>query len=47
LELAAQIVDGSVRPGLFAAAVSPPPGSRPGDRLVALLGRAPDGMPRP
>lgn len=46
LELAGQIVDGAARPGLFAAAVSPPPGSRPGDRLVALLGRAPDGSGR-
>lgn len=46
LELAARIVDGAARPGLFAAAVSPPPGSRPGDRLVELLGRAPDGTSR-
>jgi hypothetical protein len=43
LDLAAQIVDGMGRPGLFASAVRPPPRSGPGDRLIALLGRTPDG----
>ncbi|MBO0868177.1 MAG: hypothetical protein J2P15_06390, partial [Micromonosporaceae bacterium] len=42
LELAPVLVIPRYRPGRFAAAVPVPPGSPPGDRLVAFLGRQPD-----
>ncbi|ACU72551.1 hypothetical protein Caci_3649 [Catenulispora acidiphila DSM 44928] len=41
LELSSLIVDGAGRRGLFASAVTAPPQAGPGDRLIALLGRAP------
>lgn len=41
LELSSLIVDGAGRRGLFASAVPAPPQAGPGDRLIALLGRAP------
>lgn len=41
LPVAAALVTQAERGSLFAAAVVPPPGADPGDRLVAFLGRRP------
>jgi uncharacterized protein (TIGR03086 family) len=41
LEVAVVVVDGAIRPGLFGQPQQIPPLSRPGDKLVALLGRTP------
>ena len=41
LDLSALLVRPADRPGRFARPVPPPPGARPGDRLVAFLGRVP------
>src|SRR5215469_3891772 len=41
LEVAPLIVNGATRPGLFGEPVRVRPFARPGDRLVAMLGRTP------
>jgi uncharacterized protein (TIGR03086 family) len=41
LEVAPLVVNGFTRPGLFGEPVRTRPSARPGDRLVALLGRSP------